>query len=128
MADVHKYGIVEPAGEAEGAFEISGLVEKPKPELAPGNCAIAGRYVFSSEIFDWIRRTNPGVNGEYQITDSVRLGMADGARVWCIPLEQGERRYDIGNVATYCEAFAAMCMLHSETSAAVEKAVRDYTK
>ena len=126
VADAHRYGMVKPAGEAKGTFEICGLVEKPKPEDTPSNYAIAGRYVFRPDIFDWIRRTPAGVGGEHQITDSVRLSMADGARVWCVALEGGERRYDIGSIATYCQAFVAMCMLNPETAAAVENTFENH--
>lgn len=125
-AEVHKYGIVNPVGRTRGPFEIRGLVEKPRRQDAPSNYAIAGRYVFRTQIFQYIRCTCPGADGEYQITDSVRLSIDDGARVWCVALEDGECRYDIGSVASYCEAFAAMCMLNPETTVAIERAVEHH--
>lgn len=119
IEDAHKYGMVAPVDEAKGAFEIRDLVEKPKPENAPSNCAIAGRYIFRPEIFDWIRRTPPGFGGELQITDSIKLSMQHGNRVWCVVLEEGENRYDIGSISTYCAAFTAMCMLDPQLSSVV---------
>lgn len=123
IEDAHKYGMVTPVDKAEGAFEICDLVEKPKPENTPSNCAIAGRYIFRPEIFDWIRRTPPGFGGELQITDAIRLSMQSGDRVWCVVLEDGENRYDIGSISTYCQAFTAMCMLDSQLSPVVRRVV-----
>ena len=124
IEDSYRYGMVKPVTKiGEDAFEIAGLVEKPKAEDSPSEYAIAGRYIFDPGIFDWIRRTPPGVGGEHQITDSIRLSMAEGKRVWCNPLLVGERRYDIGNFKTFCEAFAAICMLDAELAPAVRKAL-----
>src|SRR5258706_7642543 len=72
------YGIVsgEPAPQAPfGArlLRIRDLVEKPKPENAPSNLAITGRYVLPSAIFDCLERTKPGAGGEIQLTDALRL-------------------------------------------------------
>ena len=124
IEDSYRYGMVKPAAGISGeAFEIDGLVEKPKAEDSPSDYAIAGRYVFAPDIFDWIRRTPPGVGGEHQITDSIRLGLADGKRIWCAHLLDGERRYDIGNFKTFCEAFTAMCMLDADLAPSVRKAL-----
>lgn len=113
VEDSIKYGMVKPLDRAGGdAFEIDGLIEKPKPEDAPSDYAIAGRYIFDPGIFDIIRRTPAGVGGEQQITDSIKLSLEEGKRVWCAPLTPAtEKRYDIGSFRTYCEAFVAMCML-----------------
>jgi len=109
----------------DGTFEIDGLIEKPKLEEAPSDLAIGGRYIFNAEIFDYIRRTPPGALGELQITDAIRLSIEDSRRVWCAYLFEGERRYDIGNIQTYCEAFAAACLRDPELSDCIAKAVSD---
>lgn len=128
IEDSYRYGMVKPAANSLGAdgepFEIDGLVEKPKAEESPSEYAIAGRYIFASKIFDCIRRTPPGVGGELQITDSIKLGLAEGELVWCSPLLTGERRYDIGNFQTFCEAFTAVCMLDAELAPLVRKAAQ----
>ncbi|MHB1293371.1 MAG: UTP--glucose-1-phosphate uridylyltransferase [Anaerolineae bacterium] len=106
-AEVFRYGIVKPknAGEAADEFDIEDLVEKPRPEAAPSNLAIAARYVFSPEIFEAIRRTAPDRTGELQLTDSIRLLLQLGHRVRVVRLRAGERRYDIGNFESYFKAF-----------------------
>ena len=123
IEDSIKYGMVKPASGSTGdAFEIDGLIEKPSPEEAPSSYAIAGRYVFDPGIFDIIRRTPAGVGGEQQITDSIRLSLEEGKRVWCAPLTPGaEKRYDIGSFKTYCEAFVAMCMLDPTLASVLRK-------
>src|SRR5574340_781041 len=72
------YGIVagEPAPQppfGERLLRIRDLVEKPKPEDAPSNLAITGRYVLPPAIFDCLERTKPGAGGEIQLTDAMRL-------------------------------------------------------
>lgn len=106
-ADVYRYGIVKPKAGAQpvGDFELEDLVEKPRPEAAPTNLAIAARYVFSPVIFEAIRRTVPDRNGELQLTDSIRLLLQMGYPVRAMCLRPGERRYDIGNFESYFKAF-----------------------
>ena len=125
IEDSVKYGMVKPAnGIAGEAFEIDGLIEKPKPDDSPSSYAIAGRYIFDPGIFEIIRRTPAGVGGEQQITDSIRLSLEEGNRVWCAPLSpESEKRYDIGSHQTYCEAFVAMCMLDPKLASAVRNAM-----
>ncbi len=74
----HLYGIVdgEPAPMApfgSRLLRIRDLVEKPKPENAPSNLAITGRYVLPPSIFDCLARTKPGAGNEIQLTDGLRL-------------------------------------------------------
>ncbi len=80
-------------------------MEKPTPEQAPSQYAIAGRYAFDPAVFDYIDRTPPGANGEHQITDSIGLMLADGREVWCVALGENEIRRDIGTFGSYFEAF-----------------------
>ncbi|NLV74981.1 MAG: UTP--glucose-1-phosphate uridylyltransferase [Chloroflexi bacterium] len=105
--EVYRYGVVKPSDGADlaGSFAVSDLVEKPKPENAPSNLAIAARYVFSPVIFDAISRTLPDRNGEMQLTDSIRLLIQLGYPVQAIRLTGSERRYDIGNFESYFKAF-----------------------
>jgi len=74
----HLYGIVggEPAPQGpfgERLLRIRELVEKPKPEEAPSNLSITGRYVLPSAIFDCLERTKPGAGGEIQLTDALKI-------------------------------------------------------
>jgi UTP--glucose-1-phosphate uridylyltransferase len=103
--EISRYGIVRPKAWGDGCFEIDMLVEKPRPEDAPSDYAIAGRYAFNPSIFDYIKKTPPGAGGEMQITDSIGLLLSDSKPVWCVPLVGDEVRRDIGTFDTYFEAF-----------------------
>ncbi len=103
------YGIVKPRTDTD-VFEISDLVEKPKPGEAPSNLAIAARYVFAPSIFDAIRRTELDWRGEIQLTDAIRLLLQGGERVIGVRLPATEKRYDIGNLESYFETFVEFAL------------------
>ena len=69
--DVSRYGIIDGERVDGGAYKLSRLVEKPPLSEAPSRLAIAGRYVFTPEIFDALERTKPGAIGEIQLTDAM---------------------------------------------------------
>jgi UTP--glucose-1-phosphate uridylyltransferase len=104
------YGIVQPEDETADSFRIVNLIEKPKPEEAPSNLAIAGRYIFSPVIFDMIRRVKPDQRGEIQLTDAIQRLCDEGRRVMGVRLGAGERRYDIGNFPSYFESFVEFAL------------------
>ncbi len=110
LDQVSHYGIVQPAETVGEAFRISNLVEKPKPDKAPSNLAIAGRYVFSPLIFDMLHRVEPDARGEVQLTDAIQLLCEEGRRVFAVKLQPNERRYDIGNFPSYFETFVEFAL------------------
>ncbi len=69
--DTSKYGILDAAPLVDGVTKVRGLVEKPKPEEAPSNLAIIGRYILTPEIFDILEGKEVGAGGEIQITDAM---------------------------------------------------------
>lgn len=68
---VCNYGIVEASDFEKNIFKVNNLIEKPKSNNAPSNLAIVGRYILTPEIFDKINQTEPGFNGEIQLTDAL---------------------------------------------------------
>ena len=70
-AETNQYGVVA-IGEADGhTFEITGMVEKPKPGAAPSNIIISGRYILQPEIFQILELVDKGAGGEVQLTDGM---------------------------------------------------------
>ena len=71
------YGIVATDKFDGRAGRINAIVEKPKPEVAPSNLAVVGRYVLDGRIFDLLERTTPGAGGEIQLTDAIAALLAE---------------------------------------------------
>lgn len=99
--DTSKYGVIDGELEADRVYRVRSMVEKPNPEDAPSNLAIIGRYILTPDIFDLIRTTPPGKNGEMQITDAI-MRQAQEGRV--IGYRFRGRRFDCGSVAGFIEA------------------------
>jgi len=105
--EVVHYGIAKPKGGGPPGerCELADLVEKPSVAEAPSRLAVAARYVFSPRIFEALGRTKAGKGGEIQLTDAMRLVLAEGGRGIGLKLLAGEQRHDIGNFESYFQAF-----------------------
>ncbi|HEV7301916.1 MAG TPA: UTP--glucose-1-phosphate uridylyltransferase GalU [Tepidisphaeraceae bacterium] len=91
---VDRYGIVGGEMVRDGVLRLNALVEKPSKENAPSRYAIAARYVLSPRIFDALERTPAGKGGEIQLTDAMKLLLADEP-IHAVVLKG--KRHDIGN-------------------------------
>ena len=101
MDQVEKYGVVAGQSLKDGLYRVDTMVEKPKPEEAPSNLAIIGRYILTPDIFDILRDTPPGKNGEVQITDALMTQARNG----CVMAYKFQgRRFDCGAVDGFVEA------------------------
>src|SRR6195256_2298580 len=115
----HLYGIVDavPAPQApfgERLLRIRDLVEKPKPESAPSNLAITGRYVLPPEIFEHLARTKPGAGGEIQLTDGLRI-LAQEQGLWAYIYEGVS--YDAGDKLGFLIATVELALQNEELGA-----------
>jgi UTP--glucose-1-phosphate uridylyltransferase len=90
----NKYGIVDATPVNERAALIRLMVEKPKPEEAPSNLAVVGRYVLPGRIFSLLESTKPGAGGEIQLTDAIDA-LLKQERVLAYRFEG--QRFDCGN-------------------------------
>ena len=99
--DIGAYGVVAGDAISDNIVRVTNMVEKPKPEDAPSNLAVIGRYILTPDIFDIIERTPAGTNGEVQITDAL-LTQANESCVMAYKF-QG-RRFDCGSVPGFVEA------------------------
>ncbi len=91
---VSRYGVIDGQRVTDGLYLIRDFVEKPAPDEAPSTLVIAGRYVFTPEIFTHLDNTTPGKNGEIQLTDAMHRMVASRAMYG---LHFPGKRYDIGN-------------------------------
>lgn len=101
--ETRKYGVI--AGNlvdgTDDTYRVTDMVEKPDPKDAPTNMAIIGRYILTPDIFDILRKTQPGKGGEIQITDAL-LEQAKQGRV--IAYRFNGKRFDCGSVEGFVEA------------------------
>jgi UTP--glucose-1-phosphate uridylyltransferase len=106
--EISSYGCAdhEPT-DTPGLVRLRGLVEKPKPEDAPSDLAVMGRYLFTSEIFDALDRTKPGVGGEIQLTDAIAI-LLDERPVYGFVFDEG--RFDIGKKLDYLRATVELAL------------------
>jgi UTP--glucose-1-phosphate uridylyltransferase len=99
--DTHKYGIIAGEQLKDGLYRVDDMVEKPQAEDAPSNLAIIGRYILTPDIFDILRATPAGKNGEIQITDALLTQATKG----CVMAYKFQgRRFDCGSVPGFVEA------------------------
>ena len=125
--ELHRYGVVRPAPGAADAedFAIEDIVEKPDPDQAPSQLAVAARYCFTSRVFDAIEATHPGLGGELWLTDAIRKLLEWGETVRCLRLRPDEQRYDIGTPETYYRAFVDFALADPDHGAALACYLRD---
>jgi UTP--glucose-1-phosphate uridylyltransferase len=118
---------VEPTDDSD-LVRITGMVEKPKPEEAPSDLAIIGRYVLSPEIFDVLRETAPGRGGEIQLTDAIEA-LTDrpgkGGPVHGV-IFRG-RRYDTGAKADYLRAIVQLACDRADLGPAFREWLGEFT-
>jgi len=99
--EVHKYGVIEGNAIEDGVFMVSNMIEKPDIDKAPSNLAVIGRYILTPDIFDMIKSTKPGKNGEIQITDALCEQAKKGM---VIAYKFKGKRFDCGSVDGFVEA------------------------
>lgn len=111
------YGIITPGkqmGEMVGSLtEVKGLVEKPKPEDAPSQLAVVGRYIIEPGVFAELDKQDAGTGGEIQITDSL------ARRIGHVPfhgLNFSGTRYDCGSKIGFLEANIAFALARDDLS------------
>ncbi len=101
VEETYKYGVIDGKEIEEGVYMVSSMVEKPEPSEAPSNLAIIGRYILTPDIFNIIKSTKPGKNGEIQITDAL-MSLAQSGMVLACKFEG--KRFDCGSVQGFVEA------------------------
>ena len=108
------YGIAAVKAEKDGLQEITGMIEKPKPEEAPSTLALIGRYVLLPEVFDHLDLHEKGAGGEIQLTDA--MARMIGTTPFHALTYKGQR-YDCGNRLGFLEANVAVALSRADTAA-----------
>ena len=108
---ISSYGIVAGAFIEKRVMRIEQMVEKPEPSEAPSHWGISGTYVLTPAIFDRIRRTPSGKNGEIQLTDALRSQIEE-APVFGYAFEG--KRYDIGTKLDWMKAHMELSLMRGD--------------
>ena len=116
------YGIVE-VEQLKNYQRITNIVEKPKPEEAPSNLAVVGRYILTPRIFDFLSNLPRGAGGEIQLTDGIAR-LLDHEFVLAHAFEG--KRYDCGSKLGYLEATVAYGLKHPETGEQFKELLKQY--
>ena len=110
-ADTGSYGIVKTPDTSEKYAKIDVIVEKPKPEVAPSNLAVVGRYILTPAIFEKIKNTGRGAGGEIQLTDAIADLMKDED---VLAYEFEGKRYDCGAKLGFLVANVELAFFNTE--------------
>jgi UTP--glucose-1-phosphate uridylyltransferase len=119
----NRYGILDIGDDDGRLVEVRGLVEKPKPEVAPSNLSIIGRYVLLPGVIDHLARTARGAGNEVQLTDGMAKMIGE------VPfhgLRYEGRRFDCGDKAGFLEAQIAFALKRPDLADAVRAFLPKY--
>jgi len=109
-----RYGIVSGTAIDDHLTELSGIVEKPAPSVAPGTLAVAGRYILTPGIFQELSNTPKGAGGEIQLTDAIAQ-LLKKEKVFAFRY-QGTR-YDCGSKLGFLQATVDLGEHHPQVGA-----------
>ncbi|HHX2504865.1 TPA: UTP--glucose-1-phosphate uridylyltransferase GalU [Neisseria subflava] len=116
------YGIVE-VEKLKNYQRVVNIVEKPKPEEAPSNLAVVGRYILTPRIFDLLTNLPRGAGNEIQLTDGIAR-LLDHEFVLAHAFDG--KRYDCGSKLGYLEATVAYGLKHPETGEQFKELLKQY--
>jgi UTP--glucose-1-phosphate uridylyltransferase len=110
-AHTKQYGIVSSTNLEKDIERVNGIVEKPKPEVAPSTLAVVGRYILTPRIFHHLENIKPGAGGEIQLTDGIAELMKEEQ---LLAYRFHGIRYDCGSKLGYLQAQVAFGLKHEE--------------
>jgi UTP--glucose-1-phosphate uridylyltransferase len=119
-----RYGILDPISDDGRLVQVRGVVEKPKPAMAPSNLAIIGRYILDPQVLNHLERQERGAGGEIQLTDA--LADVIGEQPFHGLRFEG-RRFDCGDKVGFLEANIAFALDRDDMADAVRRILASYT-
>ena len=109
--ETRQYGIVASSPSGINVETVHGIVEKPKPEVAPSTLAVVGRYILTPRIFHHLREVKPGAGGEIQLTDGIAALIQEEK---LLAYRYAGVRYDCGSKLGYLKAQVVYGLKHEE--------------
>jgi len=118
-----RYGILDIGADDGRMAEVKGLVEKPKPEDAPSNLSIIGRYILRPEVIGHLAKMERGAGNEVQLTDGMAKLIGE------VPfhgLRYEGKRFDCGDKIGFLEAQIAFALKRPDMAGAVKGFLKNY--
>ena len=106
-----RYGIVAGTAINDQLMDVSRIVEKPAPEVAPSRLGVAGRYILTPGVFHEIANQQRGVGNEIQLTDGI-AGLLRREKVFAYRYEG--KRYDCGSKEGFLQANVELALAHPQ--------------
>jgi len=124
IESIHRYGVIKGKILEKNVLIAEDFIEKPSVKEAPSNLAIASRYIFTPEIFDYLDSTKPGKNNEIQLTDAMR----DMVKKYAMyGLQFKGTRYDIGNKLDFLKTNIIYGLMHEEVGEPLREWLKEFT-
>ncbi len=121
--DTEKYGMVKIEDSEGRVGKIIEIVEKPKPDVAPSNLAVVGRYILSPRIFEILEGTGKGAGNEIQLTDAIAELLAEED---VLAYEFKGKRYDCGSKLGYLTATVEYALKHPKLKKSFQEYLDSY--
>ena len=118
---IGRFGAIKVAGREGNVYDVADLVEKPKPEEAPSDLAVMGRYILSPSIFAALRRTERGAGGEIQLTDGIKNLLGDEK---VVALQYSGDYFDVGTIPGWLKTSIALARARPEFRGEIETYLR----
>jgi UTP--glucose-1-phosphate uridylyltransferase len=122
---VSLYGVIDGQEIRPGVYRIRDFVEKPRPEKAPSNLVIAGRYLLTPDIFGFIEKTTPSKDGEIQLTEALKA-LVRTRPMYGLKLEG--KRCDIGNKEGFIRTNIEFALKRDDMAASLRQFIKQLAK
>ena len=120
--NIHKYGVIKPGKEKNEAILIDDIIEKPLVDDAPSDIAVCGRYIFTSTIFDHLKKIELDKSGEIQLTDAIKSLLSE-EQVYA-KIYEGEK-FDCGSKMGFVHATVALALRDESISQDINKIIKE---
>lgn len=123
-SDLKRYGIAQVTTVQDNIYKIEKIVEKPKPDEAPSDLATHGAYILPPEIFEILRKQQPGTGGEVYLPEAINALIASGYPVYACEIENG-RYFDTGNKIEYMKTVVELALEHPDIKEEFRQFLKD---
>lgn len=122
-SEIHKYGSLKVDKLEDNVYTCTDMVEKPQTkEEVLSLFSILGRCVLPAEIFDILETVQPGVGGEIQLTDAMKI-LANTVGMTAVDFTGV--RYDMGNKLGVLKAQVELGLQNKEIGEDFKKYIKE---